>query len=111
MGNAVGLTLFHARRCDGAVESLRKVLKLEKNSPTTRRGLGNAYAANRMFAEAIACYQEATRLSGGNHPGFEALLGAFYVKMGERGKAEEILQKLKAKGNESSSEELAVLYD
>ncbi|MGI8640934.1 MAG: tetratricopeptide repeat protein, partial [Pyrinomonadaceae bacterium] len=111
MNNSVGLRLHHARRSDEAIEAYRKALELDKNSATAHRGLGDAFAAKRMFREAFAEYREAIRSRGGNNPNIEALLGAAYARGGERGKAEEILQKLQAQGNKPNPQELAVLYD
>jgi Flp pilus assembly protein TadD len=63
-----------------------------------------------MNREAIAEFQEAIRLRG-VAPLTEALLGAVYVKAGERAWAEEILQKLKTGGSDVAPMNLAILQD
>ena len=66
-----------------------------------------------MYKEAVAQYQEGIRVSGGDDPSSEALLGAAYAKMGDRVKAEAILAKLRSRSDSwrSTRVNLAVLYD
>jgi serine/threonine-protein kinase len=103
----------HARRNDEAVEAAKRALELEPNFSFTHSVLADTYAAKGMYREAIAEYQEAIRLRGGNSPDNESLLGATYVKIGERAKGEEILANLKSRANtfRSTPLGLAVLYD
>ncbi|MCU1291106.1 MAG: hypothetical protein JWN60_3335 [Acidobacteria bacterium] len=107
-GNDAGLVFRWARRYDEAIAALRQVIELKQNSAVTHTRLGSVYAAKGMNREAIAEYQEAIRMGGGGRS--SPRLGAAYAKADERGKAEEILQKLIAKG-ESLTYESAVLYD
>jgi tetratricopeptide (TPR) repeat protein len=107
--NAGGLVFFNARRYDEAIAALQQLIELKQSSAITHARLGSVYAAKGMHEQAIPEYQEALRLGRGAAD-VEALLSAAYARSGERGKAEEILQKLKAKG-ESSNFNSAVLYD
>lgn len=62
-----------------------------------------------MYREAIAEYQEAIRLRGGNSPNPEAHLGVIYFKTGERAKAEQILQKLRMSRSDAPQGDVPIL--
>ncbi len=104
-----GLIFFRARRYDEAMESLKKLLELDQASPAAHKQLGDVYEVKGMYPEAIAEYQEAIRLRGGNSPNPEAHLGAIYVKTGERAKAEQILQKLRMSGSDAPQGDVPLL--
>lgn len=109
-GNAIRI-YYLAQRYDEAIAAARKTFEIEPNNAVSHRRLGDVYAAKGMYREAIAENQTAIKLWGGDVSNMEALLGAFYAKAGMRDKAEEILQKLKARENDAPQKELAVLYD
>ncbi|MCA1628163.1 MAG: protein kinase [Acidobacteria bacterium] len=88
----VGITYFRARRYDEAIEAFKKGFELDDRIGIMHRRLGEAYAAKGMFQEAISAYQESLRLGSVTT---EPFLGIAYAKIGERGKAEEISQKLR----------------
>jgi tetratricopeptide (TPR) repeat protein len=105
---------FHrVRRYDETIETAKRVIEMEPNFFFAHLALADAYAAKGMYQEAIAEYQESLRLRNGNSPTIEAALGTTYVKMGERAKAEEILESIKSRANSFSSTpiDLALLYD
>jgi eukaryotic-like serine/threonine-protein kinase len=115
--------LFRARRYDEALEAARNRLELGLNIASAHRRIGDIYSMKGMYREAIAEYQEALKLSGGDSFRAEVGLGAAYAKAGMRAEAEEIIQKLKARdseplpnqsqtiGNDVVPTRLAVIYD
>ncbi len=105
----VGYTLYLARRYDEAIEVLQKTLEFNPNSDFIYVTLGYAYAGKGMHREAIAAYENAVRLSGENSS-LQIYLGASLAHAGERGKAQEILNKLKTSKDYVSPGELAILH-
>jgi TolB-like protein/tetratricopeptide (TPR) repeat protein len=100
----------NARRNDEAIEAAKKALELEPNFYFTHAVLADAYEAKGMYPEALAAYHEALkRREAGGGLRIEALIGVIYAKMGERAKAVEILENLKANGD--TSNEIVLLYD
>ncbi|HZH35288.1 MAG TPA: tetratricopeptide repeat protein, partial [Pyrinomonadaceae bacterium] len=106
--NAIN-TYYLARRYDEAISAAKKAFELEPNNSVGHSRLGNVYEMKGMYAEALAEYREVLRLSGarGEGPNFARV----YAKMGERAKAEEILQKFEASENNVQGRDLALLYD
>lgn len=105
---------FHrARRYDETIETAKRVIEIEPNFFFAHLALADAYAAKGMYKEAIAEYQESLRLNSNNGAVIEANIGATYVKMGDRAKAEEILKSIESRANDFSSTpiDLSLLYD
>ena len=65
--------------------------------------------SSRMYAEAIATYQQSIRIFGDNTSD-QIYLGAAYAKGRERGKAKAILKRLETTKDYVSPTELAILY-
>ncbi len=106
-------TYWHMRRYDDTIDAGKKALALDPNFSFSHAMIADAYMGTGMYKEGVAQYEEAMRVSGGDDPGVEALLGAAYAKMGDRAKAEAILAKLRSGTDSfrSTPVNLAVLYD
>ena len=89
----LGSTLLVARRYDEAIAQLQRTLKLDSNFAYAHWNLGEALYLKGDLPGAIAEYQRADALD--DDPEITALLGAAYVKAGQRDKALECLEKLK----------------
>jgi eukaryotic-like serine/threonine-protein kinase len=106
----VGFILYYARRTDEAIDALKKLLELDRTYPLTQTYLADAYAAKKMFPEAIALYQEAIKL-GEDSTGRQINLGVAYAKSGATDKARSILTQIQSGESYVSPAELARLYD
>jgi tetratricopeptide (TPR) repeat protein len=108
---SLAFRLYAARRYDEGIVVWRKMIELDPNLPIPYMALGDTYAAKGMYREAIAEYQEAIRVHGGTAPPIEAMIGVAYAKLGERGKAEEILQKVKAAKPDETPQNFGNIYE
>jgi serine/threonine-protein kinase len=106
-GTTVGYRLFHARRYDEAIETLKR--ELDNGPSLTSVVLGYTYAATGKYTEAIAAYRLAIE-RGGNTPSTQIYLGAAYARAGDRQPAQAILKRLESGKSYVSPAELAVLY-
>jgi TolB-like protein/DNA-binding winged helix-turn-helix (wHTH) protein/Tfp pilus assembly protein PilF len=77
----------------GQLEELRKRLEMDPEFPYTHMMLGGLYRGKGMYQEAIAEYQKAATLSGGN-PQFLGGIGYTYAVWGKRVEARKTLQQL-----------------
>jgi len=87
-------TSYLARDYDRAIEQLRQTLELDPNFWAAYWDLGECELALGRYTEAIADLQKAVNLSGGN-TGVVAMLGYAYGAVGDRAKAQHMLQQLK----------------
>lgn len=108
--NAINV-YYLARRYDEAIVAAKKALELEPNNSNARSRLGNVYEAKGMYQETLAEYREVLRLRGNDARGEGTNFARVYAKMGERAKAEEILRKFKADGNNFGGRDFALVYD
>jgi TolB-like protein/Tfp pilus assembly protein PilF len=90
----LGSTLIIARRYDDAISQLRKTLLLDGNFAYAHWNLGEALYLKGNINGAIAEYEKAAALD--DDPEILALLGRAYAESGQKDKALEILDKLKA---------------
>lgn len=90
----LGSTLIIARRYDDAIAQLRKTLVLDGNFAYAHWNLGEALYLKGDLHAAIAEYEKAAALD--DDPEILALLGRAYAESGQKDKALEILEKLKA---------------
>ena len=103
--------LYEGRHYDEALDAMKKTLELQEFAYGHGK-IGEVYAAKGMYREAIVEYEEAVRLRASkNGPSTEAGLAAAYVKVGDRAKAEEIRQRLRASGSEVELPDLAIIED
>jgi eukaryotic-like serine/threonine-protein kinase len=108
--NAINV-YYLARRYDEAIVAAKKAFELEPNNSVARSRLGNVYEAKGMYQETLAEYREVLRLRGNDARGEGPNFARVYAKMGERAKAEEILRKFKADGNNFGGRDFALVYD
>jgi TolB-like protein/Tfp pilus assembly protein PilF len=90
----LGSTLMIARRYDDAIAQLRKTLVLDGNFAYAHWNLGEALYLKGDLPAAIAEYEKAAAFD--DDPEILALLGRAYAESGQKDKALEILEKLKA---------------
>jgi serine/threonine-protein kinase len=87
-------TSYLTRDYDSAIEQLRQTLELDSNFWAAYWDLGECKLALGRYTEAIADLQKAVDLSGGN-TGTVAMLGYAYGVVGDRAKAQHMVQQLK----------------
>jgi len=88
-----GFVLQNARRYAEAIEQLRHVIAMDPNHYSAHWFLGQTYAANGQFDEAIASSEKAATLSS-RAPGALGLLGMAYALAGRKGEADKVLNEL-----------------
>ncbi len=91
----LGINFYYTRHYDAAVEQLKKTLDIAPDFWFAHAYLGRAYGKLGRLPEAIAELQKAKQLSGGLADTWSGL-GVAYATQGEKTKAREILEKLKA---------------
>ena len=94
----LGSTLMIARRYDDAIAQLRKTLVLDGNFAYARWNLGEALYLKGDIKGAIAEYEKAAALD--DDPEILALWGRACAEAGQKEKALELLEKLKAAGQQ-----------
>jgi len=90
----VGMILFYARQYDQAKEALQKTIEMDPNFSISHYLLGCVYSQKSMYNKAIEEFQKEKELVGGFSPYTEAAIGVVYARMGEIGKAEQVLNYL-----------------
>ncbi len=88
-------TLYSMRRYDEALGEYRAALEFEPDFPSGHLHLGMAYMAKSMHAEALAAFQKARSLPGGN-PLILGGLGHGYGRLGRKAEAQDLLKELEA---------------
>jgi TolB-like protein/DNA-binding winged helix-turn-helix (wHTH) protein len=86
---------YIARRYDDAIAQSQKLIELEPNLYTSYLYLGLAYEGKKLYLQAIAQFEKADALSGGN-PIILGALGHTYAVSGDRAKALELIRRLEA---------------
>jgi TolB-like protein/Flp pilus assembly protein TadD len=107
----LGLMLYWARRYDEAVEQLWQVLEMEPDFAAAHGYLGWVYEQKAMYEESISHLHKAIILSGGS-PEKIAALGHAYAAFDRRGKAEDVLEQLRALSGRRfvSAYDFAIIY-
>jgi serine/threonine-protein kinase len=90
-----GYIYYYARQYDRAIVEGQKGLDLDPNFYLGHLFLGWAYEQKGMLREAIAKYQKAMSLPGGNTPEVQASLAHAYARSGRNAEARAILAKVK----------------
>jgi tetratricopeptide (TPR) repeat protein len=90
----LGLILYRARRYDESIAQCQKALEIEPHYANALWFLALSMEQKGDLSGAIAKLEKAVSLSQGPH--FRALLGRAYALTGEKAKALEILEELKA---------------
>jgi TolB-like protein/DNA-binding winged helix-turn-helix (wHTH) protein/tetratricopeptide (TPR) repeat protein len=106
----LGRDLYRARRYDDAIRACQEGLELDPDDVLALWFQARAEEANHQFPDAIRKLEKAVSLSDG--PIYRALLANAYASAGQRGKALDILEQLKALSKQRyvSPIEMAVVY-
>jgi DNA-binding winged helix-turn-helix (wHTH) protein/tetratricopeptide (TPR) repeat protein len=107
----LGRIYYFARYYDQAIEYYSQVLELEPSFLPAHFRLGQAYTQKGMYSEAIVEFQRAIPLIG-DDPEAVAALAYVYALSGQKDKAREVLEKLRALSLRRyvSSYDLAIIY-
>jgi len=94
---------------DAAIEQLNKALTFDPNFAITHDELARVLYKKGLFAEALIHSQKAVDLSDRLHT-LLVTLCEIYIKLGERGKALEVIKELEEKYQSAASYYIAMLY-
>ncbi|HET7840326.1 MAG TPA: winged helix-turn-helix domain-containing protein [Terriglobia bacterium] len=95
VNSQIAWSYYIARRYGDAVTQSQKLIDLEPNLYTSHLYLGLAYEGQKLYPQAIAEFQKANALSGGN-PIILGALGHTYAVSGNRAKANELIAQLES---------------
>jgi TolB-like protein/Tfp pilus assembly protein PilF/predicted Ser/Thr protein kinase len=106
----LGRDLYRARRYDDAIRACQEGLELDPDDVLALWFQARAEVANHQFPDAIMKLEKAVRLSDGSI--YRALLANAYASAGQRGKALDILEQIKALSKQRyvSPIDMAVIY-
>jgi serine/threonine-protein kinase len=90
----MGLILFLAGQSDEAIETLKKALEMEPNAILLHALIGLAYGRKSLYKEALAELQKEKELTTDCPPIVDAWLGVAYLRIGDKGKGQEVLEDL-----------------
>jgi DNA-binding winged helix-turn-helix (wHTH) protein/TolB-like protein/Flp pilus assembly protein TadD len=92
----LGLSYYHARNYDKAIEQFQKTLELDQNFPAAHNFLPAAHEQKGMYKEAIAEFKQSIPLAKGSDSTLsKAGLGHVYAVTGRKSDAEILLGELK----------------
>ncbi|MCI0420930.1 MAG: tetratricopeptide repeat protein, partial [Acidobacteria bacterium] len=108
---AEGYIRYFGRDFDETIRHSEKALEMDPDFVPAHWFLGWGYVQKRMFAQAVATFEKAVSLSGGNS-WMLADLGHAYAVSGRKAKAREIVHQLEMKSRQQyvSPYELALVY-
>ncbi|UCD58029.1 MAG: protein kinase, partial [Candidatus Hydrogenedentota bacterium] len=89
-----GMIFLNSRRYDEAIEASKRAIEMEPDIPYVRLDLGLAYFGNSMVEEAMLELEKEKALSGRSNAAADTAIGVASALMGERGKAQKILDRL-----------------
>ena len=89
----LGLSYYHARDYDRALEQFQKTLELDQNFPAAHNFLPAVYEQKGMYKEAIAEFKQSISLTGSSES--KAGLGHVYAITGRKSEAGIVLGELK----------------
>ncbi len=90
----LGQVFYRARRYDEAREALRKTLEMDPNFSFTHFYLGSIHLQNSNYEEALVEFRKEKEIAKGWGGRVDVWIGVTYAKMGQREKAQDILNKL-----------------
>jgi len=90
----LGQVLYRAGRYDEALEALNKTLEMDPTFSSTHFYLGSIYLQISRYEDALAEFQKEKEYAKGWATRAEAWIGVAYMKLGQREKTQEILDKL-----------------
>ncbi len=107
----VGRTLYMQRQYDQAIHQLKGVLDADTNFPSAHLYLGLSFEQKGMFKDAIAEFEEGSRLSEGD-PRMAAARGHAYAVSGKKDSAKNVLADLKSLSSQRyvAPVEIALVY-
>jgi TolB-like protein/Tfp pilus assembly protein PilF len=107
----IGVINYFGRRYDQAIKELQELLVKDPDFSTAHWGLGLAYEQKKMYAEAIAEFEQAGGLENSG-PNTVASMGHVYSAANDRASALKALEKLKGfeKEGRLSPYQLALVY-
>jgi len=106
-----GEVYFNARQYDRAMAQFQKTIEMDPNFSYAHWGRGKIYLEKSKYEEALSEFQKEKGLGGWNTY-LESWIGIAYAKMGQRGKAQELLDNLLERSKQVyiSPYGLAMLY-
>ncbi len=108
----LGQVLYRAGRYDEALEALNKTLEMDPTFSSTHLYLGSIYLQKSRYEDALAEFQKEKEYARGWGTRADAWIGVAYMKLGQREKTQEILDKLIKKSEQTyvSATSIAMLY-
>ncbi len=103
----VGHIYYLARRNDLAFLALRKTLQMDPNFGDAHLRLGEVYAQEGRYSDAIVEFETAKNLKGGENVLASCYLGFVYALSGKRAQAQELIDKI----DRSTKETYPEVYD
>jgi tetratricopeptide (TPR) repeat protein len=85
---------YHAGNFDKAIESILQTIEIDPNFSMSHMYLGRYYLQKSMYKEALEEFYKEKELYPGTYVELETLIGVVFVKMGDKAKAEKILEDL-----------------
>jgi tetratricopeptide (TPR) repeat protein len=89
-----GMSFLFAGRFDEAIETLHRVLEMDPSFPGTHLVVGETYYCKSMYAEALAEFQKEIEINRLPDIFPKAWMGVIYAAMGEKNRAQEILDEM-----------------
>jgi serine/threonine protein kinase/tetratricopeptide (TPR) repeat protein len=99
-GTYLALYYYAARQYDDAVSQCRKIIDMDPKFPLIHSVLGLVYEEQGLLTEALAEFNEAKRLDP-QQPFTFGYLGHAYAMLGQRHKAQEMIEEIKQRANGS----------
>lgn len=108
----VGQVLYRAGHLDEAIVALQKTLEMNPSFSYIHFHLGSIYLQRQRYAEALAEFEAERNIARGWRTHIEAWIGIIYAEMGDREKAQEILDELLSRSEQMyvAPTLIAVLY-
>jgi serine/threonine protein kinase/Tfp pilus assembly protein PilF len=89
-----GMFFLYAGRFDEAIETLHRALEMDPNFPAIHWGIGEVYYCKSMYTEALAEFQKEIEIHRMSDSIPKTWIGITYAAMGEKNKAQEILDEI-----------------
>ncbi len=108
----VGQVLYRARRFDEAIVALQRTLEMNPSFSYIHFHMGSIYLQNQKYAEALQELEVEKSIARGWSTQIDAWIGITYAKMGDREKAQEILDELLKRSEQTfvAPTLMAILY-
>jgi len=100
VSHSLAVQLYLARKFDRASKQAHNTLEMDANFAVSYAVLGEAYLSKGMYREGLSALEKYSTLSRGGAASL-ALLGYLHARSGERKKAQEMIEELKAASKQS----------